>query len=136
MSEATKAAPGYLFQLTCDCGNGKNIVVSFNPNFDDDLAALNARVDLVNAIFDRQRAKHEAPLLEEKIEGTKQQIEAFEAELEAYVATHAEPSRAGQKGPKILDQGLVDNLKLKIKHAQVALARGEITYMETLERAK
>jgi hypothetical protein len=128
MSDATKPLnPSYLFQLTCDCGNGKNLVVSFNADNKASAAELNAEVDKLNVVFDRQRAKHDAPLLEERVEGTRLEIERLETELEQYRVKH--PGRA-------LDQNLVSKLELQIKSAKIALARGEITYEKTLKQAE
>jgi hypothetical protein len=128
MSDATKPLnPSYLFQLTCDCGNGKTLVVSFNADSKSTAGDLHGEVDKINAVFDRQRAKHEAPLLEERVEGTRLEIERLETELGQYRVKHP---------GKSLDQNLVSKLELQIKSAKIALARGEITYEKTLKQAE
>lgn len=127
MSE-TKAPVGYLFQMTCDCGNGKNLVVSGNFDVGADAGTMNGEVDKINAVFDRQRAKHEAPLIEERVEGAKQQLESQEADLAAFRESHP--------NLKTLDKQTVRKMELQIASSKVAITRGEITLAETQLKAQ
>lgn len=128
MTDATKA-PGYLFQITCDCGNGKNLHVSGNFPVGADSAHMNGEVDKINAVFDRQRAKHEVPLIEERIEGTKQQLESREADLELLIKQHP---NLNDKSPI---HSNINKAKAEIAALKVSVVRGEITLAETRQKA-
>jgi hypothetical protein len=123
MTTETKAAPGYLFQMTCDFGNGKNMVVSGNWPVGVEIDTINADIDKFNKAFDRQRAIHEIPLLREKIEGTKLEIQSREEDLDLFLKTHPSP-----KGPIAQN---VNKMKHEIVALKIALTRGEIVLAET-----
>ena len=120
-------APGFLFQMTCDIGNGKNISISGNWPVGVDIEAINADVDMFNEAFDRQRAKHEAPLIEERLEGTRQQLESMLSDKEVYLKKHHEKAR---------DAALMNKMDQQIAQMRVAIARGEITLAQTQLKAK
>lgn len=119
---------GYLFQFTCDIGNGKSINVSGNFDKGASTADMNAEVDKIDAAFDRKRAQHEAPLLEERTEGIRMQIESREADLELFEQQH--PGAKGQFASN------VNKMKQEIVMLQIQLARGQITLAQTQKRAE
>lgn len=124
MSETTKPV-GYLFQMTCDCGNGKQLHVSGNFPVDATTAYMNTEIDKIDAAFDRQRAKHELPLIAERIEGTRQQLESRESDLEQLIKQHPNPR---DNSPV---NSTIHKAKAEIAALKVAIARGEITLAET-----
>lgn len=119
--------PGYLFHLVCDTGNGKQLQVSTNFPADASIATMNAEVDKINEVMDRLRAKHEVPLIEERLEGTRQQLESQEADLELYLKKYGEKSR---------DQANVNKMQQQIAALRVSIARGEITLAQTRVKAQ
>ncbi len=119
--------PGYLFHLVCDTGNGKQLQVSTNFPSDTTIEAMNAEVDKINTVMDRLRAKHECPLIEERLEGTRQQLESQETDLELYLKKYGEKAR---------DAAQVNKMQQQIAALKVAIARGEITLAETRLKAQ
>lgn len=129
MTTETKNPPGFLFQLTCDCGNGKTIAVSGNWSADVGIEKINGDIDLINQAFDRQRAKHEAPLIEERIEGTENQMVQLMGDMEIYDKQHP-------PGAKHRSEEHVNKMRAQLASLKVAIARGEVTLAETRQRAK
>ena len=128
MSNETKAPVGYLFQMTCDCGNGKTLHVSGNYALGATAADMNAEIDKINDTFDRMRAKHEVPLIEERLEGTRIELESKVGDLETFRRTHP--------NPKVLDQQNMRKQEHNIASLKVAIARGEITLAQTKLKAQ
>ena len=128
MNNETKAPVGYLFQMTCDCGNGKTLHVSGNYAQDATAADMNAEIDKINDTFDRMRAKHEVPLIEERLEGTRLELESHQADLETFRRVHPHP--------KALDEQSMRKQEHKIASLKVAIARGEITLAQTKLKAQ
>lgn len=127
MSE-TKAPVGYLFQMTCDTGNGKHLTISGNFGIDADAATMNTEVDKINVVFDRLRAMHEAPLIAERIEGSKGQLESLIADLAQYNKKHPDTA-------KHRDESLVFKMEANIAAARVNIAKGEVLLAETQLKA-
>lgn len=120
--------PGYLFQFTCDIGNGKSINVSGNYPVGASTEFMNEEIDKIDAAFDRKRAQHEAPLIEERVEGTRMQIESRESDLELFLKAH--PNIKGAM------EANVNKMRQEIVVLKIQLARGEITLAQTRAKAK
>lgn len=127
MSE--KAPVGYLFQMTCDTGNGKHLTISGNFGVGDTVAFMNTEVDKVGLVMDRLRAQHELPLIEERIEGTRGQLESQVADLQRYDRQHP-------VGAKHRDEGLIDKMNANIAMLRVNIAKGEIALAQAQLKAK
>jgi hypothetical protein len=121
----TKEAPGYLFQFTCDCGNGRQLTVSGNFDKGAEVPSMNAEVDKLSIVFDRLRAQHEAPLIVERLEGSRGQLESMVNDLEQYHKKHPKP-----------DASLVLKMEAQIAAARVNIAKGEILLAQTQLKAK
>lgn len=127
MTPENTKTPGYLFHLVCDTGNGKQLQVSTNFPADASVATMNSEVDKINEVMDRLRAKHEVPLIEERLEGTREQLESQSADLEQYMKKYGEKAR---------DQAQVNKMQQQIAALRVAIAKGEITLAQTRLKAK
>lgn len=118
---------GYLFQFTCDIGNGKNLHVSGNFDKGASTAEMNAEVDKIDAAFDRKRAQHEAPLIEERLEGMRMQLESREADLALFLEQH--PNLKG------MHEANVNKMRQEIVLLNIQKTRGEITLAQTRAKA-
>lgn len=68
---------GYVWNFGADLGNGRSSSVSWNSAVDATTEDMNAAIDQIRAVFDRQQAKSAARGLEEEIErlaGQKKQV--------------------------------------------------------------
>jgi hypothetical protein len=125
----SKTPVGYLFQMTCDTGNGKHLTVSGNFALDADTGTMNAEIDKIGVVFDRLRAKHELPLILERIEGTQGTLQQMQDDLELYEKKHPE-------GAKHRDEAMINKMRANIAAINVNIAKGQIAYAEAQLKAK
>jgi hypothetical protein len=125
----SKTPVGYLFQMTCDTGNGKHLTISGNFALDATTDTMNAEVDKIGVVFDRLRAQHEMPLILERIEGTEGQLQQMEDDLELYMKKHPE-------GAKHREESMINKMQAGIAALKVNIAKGQLAYAEAQLKAK
>ena len=121
-----KTTVGNLYQFTCDIGNGSSLSISGNFPLGADTATMNEVLDPIKAVYTRFRAQHEAPLIAERIEGTKGQLEQAEIDYAEYMRKHE----------KARDVKLVARMEMQLADLRVNISKGEIALLEALEKAK
>lgn len=127
MTDTAKPEPGFLFHYTADLGDGTRLDISGNWPKGASKELMMEQTDTIKAVFSRLRAQHEIPLIQERIDGTKAQLEQKEADYAAYMEG---------RHSKATDKAMVARLQLEITTLKIAITKGEITLAETIERAK
>lgn len=122
----TEKTIGYVFSFAANLANGMALTVNGNFGVDATPAEMGLEVDKIKAVFDRQRAKEEVPMLEAQLETVSRQVEQIEYDLETYLKGHGEKAR---------DKQHVERVQMQLKNTKDDLAKGTLRLEETKLRA-
>lgn len=134
MTEVAKAAPERViygnFTLTAQLPNGRSINVAGYVYSDDDVAAVNARLDLYQECIERQRHRCELPELEGKREALIQALTQVKESL-------AELEKRQHAGKKLSTQEQMNlrNAGINVKKIAEEIAKGETAIAEAKRKA-
>lgn len=81
MSEASSDKPGYMASFAIGLGEGQSLTVAFNFPIGATKSLMDAELDKVYAVLERQRAKVLSPIMEEKIKQAKDQLEEIHEQI-------------------------------------------------------
>jgi hypothetical protein len=123
MSEEKKI--GYVFQFAANVADGMSLTISGNFAVGDSTETMNAEVDRLRSVMDRQRAKNEVPLLEAQVEEVRRRREASRFDLEQHM----------KLPPNKVDRNLVARVTKMIEEFDTDIERGEMKLKETVLRA-
>lgn len=129
----TSAAPERMavgsYEIVANLANasGKQMKVSGYVYSDDDEAQLNARLDLVQRVVDRQRAKAEIPELEAKLD---QMLKGIEQAKQALVDLE-ERNRRGESMTSS-ERQQINNIRVSVKKMMEEADKGR----EAIQEAK
>ena len=117
---------GYVFSFAANLANGMALTINGNFSVGASHADMNAEVDKVKAVFDRQRAIEEVPMLEAQLDQVERQIEGINLDMAGYAKTHT---------GKSIDQVHVQRVKAQLENTTADLAKGKLRLEQTRLRA-
>jgi hypothetical protein len=111
---------GYLFQVSCDLGNGRNCVISGNFDKQASKDLMGHELDKINTVLERQRAAAEVPLLETELALRNERLRGVQEEFERLNAKQI----AGEKLTS-QDKMNLQNFQASITGAKADIERGQ-----------
>jgi hypothetical protein len=125
MSEDNKPEIGYVFNFAADLGNGRQLSLNGNLNKGATTEEMNAEVDKIRAVFDRQQAKSAARAVEDDIESFKVRLAAAESDFEAIEKKNAEKLKlnATEVQHREAAIGHIDKMKKDLEYKANVLVR-------------
>lgn len=125
---------GYVFQFAANIGDGMTCTINGNFSEGASVEVMNAEIDKLKSVFDRQRAKNEIALLEARIEEGAEVYKQMLGDLQRYM----EPTDVGggvKRGPRI-DPAVVQRMKDGIEKQERELEKGKLALTATRKRAE
>lgn len=117
---AEKREVGYLFQFAANIADGMSLTISGNFAVDAPLAEMNAEVDKVRRVFERQRAKNNVEIIKANLQAKAAQLRNAELDFKH----QASDPRTDKK---VLERtrALIDEIKREIEIGEAELARNQ-----------
>lgn len=84
MSEEKKV--GYVFAFAANIADGMSLTITGNFAIGDTREAMNAEVDKLRVVMERQRAKNEVDLLEAQVDEVRRRRDAAQFDLDQHMA--------------------------------------------------
>jgi hypothetical protein len=125
MTTAEKSV-GYVFSFAANLANGMALTINGNFPIGASHSEMNVEVDKIKAVFDRQRAIEEVPMLEAQLDQVERQIEGIQLDMAGYAKTHT---------GKSVDQNHVQRVRAQLENTEADLAKGKLRLDQTKLRA-
>lgn len=122
---------GHNYALTYDLGNGRTIQVNGNFYADDDAAAMNAKLDKLRGVLDRQRAKSDLEIMRAEM---KQRAAVRETIIEGIVLLEAEQAKQGPRWPQ-QQRAALEQQKRNLAKVEKDIADGKDMLAEAERKA-
>lgn len=129
-TEGTKLV-GHNYALTYDLGNGRSIQVNGNFYQDDSPAEMNAKLDKLRGVLDRQRAKSDLEILRAELKQRENVRRVIVSQIELL---EGEASRLGLKLPTQQKTAL-EQARNNLKKCDEDIAEGRKNIAESEQKA-
>lgn len=120
----TEKTPAHVYSFVTDTGNGQQLSINGTWGPEVPVNQMHRDVDKLKAVGDRLRAMHELPLLMDRINGMKGQLEVQELDFAEHMRKHE----------KARDIKMTARLELGLANLRVEISKGEIAYLEAAKK--